>query len=67
MGTPRDCNRAIKAPAGADITGRSVLAVPLIPAGSQLSAALALICRTSPACKSTPVSVQGCAVEMVNE
>jgi hypothetical protein len=38
-----------------------------MPAGSQLAAELELISNTCPACKSTPVSVQGCAVEMVKE
>jgi hypothetical protein len=62
----------IKAPAGAFTTGRPVLpsAEPLTPAGSQLFApdeAPVVIAKSSPACRSTPVSVQDCAVEMLKE
>src|SRR6185369_947619 len=66
-GTPCDCSLAIRAPAGAEITGRPVLGAPATPAGSQVSPEPERICRTSPVCRSTPVSVQGCVVEMVKE
>src|SRR5450755_3184384 len=66
-GTPCACNLAINAPVGAETTGRPVLAAPLTPAGSQFSAEVEWNCRTSPVWKSTPVSVHGCAVEMVKE
>ena len=47
-GTPCDCSLAINAPAGAETTGRPLLAEPPTPAGSQFSAVLAFICKTSP-------------------
>jgi hypothetical protein len=52
-------------------TGRPVpSAAPPTPAGSQLLApdeALVVTAKSSPACRSTPVSVQGGAVEMLKE
>lgn len=78
--SPWACSLAIRDPSGAAATGRPALAwaEPLAPLGSQGSAedasvpaapgaGAALISRASPACRSTPVSVQGWVVEMVKE
>ncbi len=55
-GVPCACSLAIRAPGSASATGRAWVEAPLTPDGSQLP--LAVILRTSPALRSTPVSVQ---------
>lgn len=80
IASPCACSLAISDPTGAAATGRLALASvePLAPRGSQgaaedvsvpaaAGAGAALISIESPACRSTPVSVQGCVVEMVKE